>query len=78
MFLYKKLAQHCKSTILQFKKRKKMTLKHLNNFLKRNHTRICITESLCCTPETNTALLINYRSIKYKVRNNKGETQIIR
>ena len=24
---------------------------------------ICITESLCCTPETNTTLLINYTPI---------------
>ena len=24
---------------------------------------VCITESLCCTPETNTALKINYTSI---------------
>ena len=27
---------------------------------------ICITESLCCTPETNTTLQINYTSIKEK------------
>ena len=27
---------------------------------------ICITESLCCTPETNTTLQINYTSIKKK------------
>ena len=27
---------------------------------------VCITESLCCTPETNTALLINYTSIEKK------------
>ena len=27
---------------------------------------ICITESLCCTAETNTTLLINYTSIKKK------------
>ena len=26
-------------------------------------TCICITESLCCTPETNTTLLINYTPI---------------
>ena len=28
------------------------------------NTCICIAESLCCTPETNTALQINYTSIK--------------
>ena len=28
---------------------------------------VCITESLCCTPETNTTLLINYISIKKKL-----------
>ena len=27
---------------------------------------ICITESLCCTQETNTTLSINYTSIKNK------------
>ena len=26
-------------------------------------THICMTESLCCMPETNTALLINYAPI---------------
>ena len=30
---------------------------------KRLDTCICITESLCCTPETNTTLLINYTPI---------------
>ena len=29
---------------------------------------ICITESFCCTPETNTTLLINY-NIKQKLNN---------
>ena len=28
---------------------------------------ICITESLCCIPETNPILYINYTSIKKKV-----------
>ena len=28
----------------------------------------CITESLCCTSETNTTLYINYTSIKKKIR----------
>ena len=27
---------------------------------------MCITESLCCAPETNTILQINYISIKIK------------
>ena len=27
------------------------------------HTHICITESLCCTPEINTTLSINFTSI---------------
>ena len=27
---------------------------------------ICITDSLCCTPETNTTLKINYTPIKRK------------
>ena len=30
---------------------------------KRIGTCICITKSLCCTPETNTTLLINYTPI---------------
>ena len=30
---------------------------------KRIDTCTCITESLCCTPETNTILLINYAPI---------------
>ena len=30
------------------------------------YRRMCITESLCYTPETNTALLIDYTSIKKK------------
>ena len=30
---------------------------------KRIDTCICITESLCCTPETNITLLINYTPI---------------
>ena len=29
-------------------------------FEKKIDTCICITESLCCRPETNTTLLINY------------------
>ena len=28
--------------------------------------KICITESLCCTPETNRALLINYIPMENK------------
>ena len=36
---------------------------------KRINTHICITESLCCTPETNTTLLTNYEPIK----NEKGK-----
>ena len=32
-------------------------------FEKRTDTCICITESLCSTPKTSTALLINYTSI---------------
>ena len=35
---------------------------------------VCITESLCCTPETNTTLLINYTSIKNN--NNKMQWKI--
>ena len=34
--------------------------------LKKNNTYLCITESLCCIPETNTALLINYKVKKKK------------
>ena len=30
--------------------------------------KMCITESLCCTPETNTVLWINYTSIKKKIK----------
>ena len=30
------------------------------------HTYIWITESFCCTPETNTTLLINYTTIYNK------------
>ena len=30
------------------------------NILKRKETFICISESLCSTPETKTTLLINY------------------
>ena len=33
---------------------------------KRVDVRICITDSLCCIPETNTTLEINCRSIKVK------------
>ena len=35
---------------------------------------ICITESLCCTPETNTTLLINYTPIKKKQTNKPVNT----
>ena len=31
--------------------------------LKRIDTWICITELFCCTPETNTTLLVNYTPI---------------
>ena len=31
---------------------------------------VSITESLCCTPETNTILQINYTSVKIKIKNN--------
>ena len=31
------------------------------------HSCICITESHCCTPETNTTLLINYTSIRKRI-----------
>ena len=34
--------------------------------MKRINTGVCITESLCCTPETNTTLLINYTPIENK------------
>ena len=27
---------------------------------------VCVAESLCCIPETNTMLLINYISVKIK------------
>ena len=33
---------------------------------------MCITESLCCAPETNTILQINYISIKIKKKKKKG------
>ena len=33
---------------------------------RRIDTCICITESLCCTPEINTTLLINYTPIRFK------------
>ena len=32
--------------------------------LKKKYMYIYVTESLCCTPETNTTLYINYTSIK--------------
>ena len=32
---------------------------------------MCITESLCCAPETNTILQINYISIKIKKKKKK-------
>ena len=34
-----------------------------SQYLKRIDIWICITESLCCTIETNTTLLINYTSV---------------
>ena len=36
---------------------------------------ICVTDSLCCIPETNTPLQINYTPIKIKFKNmeNKGK-----
>ena len=36
---------------------------------KRMDTRICITDSLCYTPETNTTLLVNATPIKLKQTN---------
>ena len=39
---------------------------HGERIWKRAGTRICITESLCCTPETNPTLLLNYTPIKNK------------
>ena len=40
-------------------------------FEKRRDTCICVTKSLCCTPETNTTLLINYAPIENKILKNK-------
>ena len=37
----------------------------MENYLKKN-IYVCITESLCCTAETSTTLLINYISVKKK------------
>ena len=39
------------------------------------HSFTCITESVCCTPKTNTTLYINYNSVKKNPQNteNKGE-----
>ena len=39
---------------------------HITETLKCNEKNpyVCITESLCCTPEIETALLINYISIR--------------
>ena len=40
---------------------------------------MCMTDSLCCTPETNTTLLVNYTPIKLKKKkanpeaNHKGK-----
>ena len=35
----------------------------------KNNTYICVTKSLCYTPETDTTLQINYTSIKNKFKN---------
>ena len=35
---------------------------------------MCITESLGCTPKTNTTLLINYVPIENKIDNQRGPT----
>ena len=40
------------------------------------HTHTRITESLCCIPETNTTLYINYISIKIKQDKNKKSMQM--
>ena len=44
-------------------------------FEKRIHTCICITELLCCTPETNTTLLINYTRILNEKFKNKNKNR---
>ena len=39
---------------------------------------VCVTESLCSIPETNTTLYINYTSIKiFKNRDNNGTFHIV-
>ena len=46
-------------------------INHIKNMKKnmKKNAYICITESLCCTAETNTALQINYTSIKSILKN---------
>ena len=44
---------------------------------KRIDTCICITESLCCTPETNTTLLIDYTSIENKNLKKERGTKVL-
>ena len=38
-------------------------INHNGKEYEKEYVHICITESLCCTPETNTTLLINYAPI---------------
>ena len=39
--------------------------------LKRVDIHVCITDSLCCTAQTNTALQINYTPIKINLKKKK-------
>ena len=39
---------------------------------------ICITESLCCTPEMNTTLEINCTPIKVKLKKRKNYFRVMR
>ena len=42
------------------------TISHNGKTVKKNiYVYVCITESFCCTPETNTTLYINCASVKY-------------
>ena len=46
--------------------------------MEENVNKECITESLCCTPETNTTLYINYISVNFFLKEllNRVETSL--
>ena len=37
---------------------------------------ICITDPLCCTPETNTTFYVNYMPIKFLKKEKKKKTML--